>query len=700
MRTDPDKAEIAAKLRGHIKGQAASNMPPPVSLSVYDGSRQFEDGYVWALHGDKRVQCIAPGPLDLTAATPAAQIVITALPPNPDEPGGSYFLIGGGISGTTNSRAPALMTTGITIVGGGSGTGTVTSVAISVTPTGIFDVSGSPITTAGTITISMDNQSANTVLSGPTSGGAATPAFRALVAGDIPSLPASIITSGQLALARGGTGADLSGTGAGFLKQATTGANVTVATLASGDIPDISATYIPNALVAAKGDIIAASANDTPVIRSVGSNNQVLIADSAQTSGLNWTTTPVSSLFQHYADAGNTTTSETDLYSDTTPASTFANNGDVINALYSGVFVSSATATRQLKAYFGGTAIYDSGALSISVADSWQLTISIIRESSTVVRCIVDLKVGGVSVTSSPTYTRITGLTLSGTNILKITGTAAGVGAATNDIVAKSGVVLLPASASALGANTALSNLASTAVNTDINPSGDFLRKLGSAAIKWIWVATNEIIMEQNGSPSIGTPAAGDSEFYIDLENNFRQINSTGIDDIHHRGDYSGAAQFSIGTSETAMITKSIKANSLSTKGWIHTRTTCTVLNAAGANRTHSHTYNFGAYAFVIAPSTAQATNASSRRVYILDVWTYNDQAQNSQIHVYHYVMRGAAAAATAPAAAVDDMWGWDTSAITTTSNVTVSQTIKSNNATGTQTAYSIGRIVGPYSGS
>ncbi len=92
MQTSPDKAEVARQLRDHIKAQASTNMPAPVSLSVYDGSRQFLDGYVWALHGDKRVQCIAPGPLDLTAATPTTQIVITALPPNPDEPGGSYFL--------------------------------------------------------------------------------------------------------------------------------------------------------------------------------------------------------------------------------------------------------------------------------------------------------------------------------------------------------------------------------------------------------------------------------------------------------------------------------------------------------------------------------------------------------------------------------------------------------------------------------
>jgi len=64
------------------------------------------------------------------------------------------------------------------------GGGTVTSVGLAL-PTSVFDISGSPVTSSGTLTASFDNQSANTVFAGPTTGGAATPAFRALVAADI-----------------------------------------------------------------------------------------------------------------------------------------------------------------------------------------------------------------------------------------------------------------------------------------------------------------------------------------------------------------------------------------------------------------------------------------------------------------------------------------------------------------------------------
>jgi hypothetical protein len=67
------------------------------------------------------------------------------------------------------------------------GTGTVTSVAATV-PTSILSVSGSPITTSGTLALSLATQTANYVWSGPTTGSAATPTFRALVAADIPAL--------------------------------------------------------------------------------------------------------------------------------------------------------------------------------------------------------------------------------------------------------------------------------------------------------------------------------------------------------------------------------------------------------------------------------------------------------------------------------------------------------------------------------
>jgi hypothetical protein len=70
-------------------------------------------------------------------------------------------------------------------LGGGGGSGTVTSVGATVPAW--LSVSGSPVTTSGTLAISANTQSANTVLAGPTSGSAAAPTFRALDVRDRPS---------------------------------------------------------------------------------------------------------------------------------------------------------------------------------------------------------------------------------------------------------------------------------------------------------------------------------------------------------------------------------------------------------------------------------------------------------------------------------------------------------------------------------
>ena len=99
----------------------------------------------------------------------------------------------------------------------GGGGGTVTSVGVSVPA--IFSVSGSPVTTSGTITVSLASQSANTVWAGPTSGGSAAPTFRALVAADIPALP---YLSGNQTITLSG---DASGSGATAI-TVTLGSNV------------------------------------------------------------------------------------------------------------------------------------------------------------------------------------------------------------------------------------------------------------------------------------------------------------------------------------------------------------------------------------------------------------------------------------------------------------------------------------------
>jgi microcystin-dependent protein len=93
-------------------------------------------------------------------------------------------------SGTAhNNVQPTLIVNYIIATQDTSGAGTVTSVAM--TGDGVIfnsTVSGSPVTTSGTLAPALLTQTANTVLAGPSSGAAAAPTFRALVQGDIPAL--------------------------------------------------------------------------------------------------------------------------------------------------------------------------------------------------------------------------------------------------------------------------------------------------------------------------------------------------------------------------------------------------------------------------------------------------------------------------------------------------------------------------------
>lgn len=57
--------------------------------------------------------------------------------------------------------------------------------------------------------------------------------------------------------------------------------------MAIGRIPE-PGTGIPESIIAAKGDLIVGTANDTPGILSVGTNGHTLVADSSTSTGLVW----------------------------------------------------------------------------------------------------------------------------------------------------------------------------------------------------------------------------------------------------------------------------------------------------------------------------------------------------------------------------------------------------------------------------
>lgn len=112
--------------------------------------------------------------------------------------GGNLSLMGGSLALSLSSDVtwalPAADSAGILANDGSgnlswsaAGSGTVTSV--DMTAASPLALTGAPITTSGTLALGFQNQLANTVFAGPTSGGASAPVFRNLVAADINQVP-------------------------------------------------------------------------------------------------------------------------------------------------------------------------------------------------------------------------------------------------------------------------------------------------------------------------------------------------------------------------------------------------------------------------------------------------------------------------------------------------------------------------------
>lgn len=196
------------------------------------------------------------------------------------------------------------------------GSGTVTSVAM--TGDGVIyntSVTGSPVSSSGTLIPVLSNQSANKVLAGPASGGGAQPTFRSIVTADIPTLNQNTTgtagnVTGTVAIANGGsgqttqqlainalTGSQVSGT---YLRS--NGTNASLSAIQAGDVPtlnqnttgsagSLSGTQTQNTFYAApNGSSGTASfraivSADVPTLNQNTSGNAATVTTNANLSG-------------------------------------------------------------------------------------------------------------------------------------------------------------------------------------------------------------------------------------------------------------------------------------------------------------------------------------------------------------------------------------------------------------------------------
>ena len=177
-------------------------------------------------------------------------------------PSGNNYVLASSTNGTLSWMVP-------------TGSGSVTSVGLSLPSQ--FNITTSTVVTTGVLTAAWNTQTANYVLAGPTTGSAAAPTFRTLVAADIPSLSyVALNTTGQtitdtssgtnytLKIANGTTGAVFGiGTGNNAYGIANDALNNTI----SGYVPyTISASTITFKAGAVPATAISIASNGTVTI--------------------------------------------------------------------------------------------------------------------------------------------------------------------------------------------------------------------------------------------------------------------------------------------------------------------------------------------------------------------------------------------------------------------------------------------------
>ncbi len=181
-------------------------------------------------------------------------------------------------------------------------------------------------------------------------------------------------------------------------------------------------------------DTVLSSSNGGALVSFAGNDMDVFLT---QPSGI-LNPTPYC-FFDHFASVGSVGTTETPIYTDTTPANTFLVDGDKLIARYGLNLVNSASQKR-LRLYFDGNSLLDTGNMTVG-ATSTNIVVDavLIRDSSTSIRYSCQ-----ASATGTNTFTSVGllgGLTLTSTNDLELTGTADGGASANDDILGIMGTV-------------------------------------------------------------------------------------------------------------------------------------------------------------------------------------------------------------------------------------------------------------------
>lgn len=143
-----------------------------------------------------------------------------------------------------------------------------------------------------------------------------------------------------------------------------------------------------------------------------------------------------SNLYFNFTDQNNSGTAETNLYKFSIGAGTLNNTNDTATIDISGDYIGS-TSSKRFQFYINNNNTIDSGAVGLATGGSWGMIIQVTRTGSNTAEVASRLQTTTATTFNYDKHIDMSGVDFTSAINTNVTGTASGVGAASNDISAR-----------------------------------------------------------------------------------------------------------------------------------------------------------------------------------------------------------------------------------------------------------------------